>query len=248
MLKSKLRKIQPHANKLRRRVQRYSWPEMALALFIFGSLYIVNPDFILFSFIRQCYLNTTGAIAARISETRISKALRGELHLTSIVDFSALSVQEIFSLIVTLILLLFFFNNIVLEQWTKRTRRIAQEKLVDLRLGRSKVSRLSRDAYERQKRMYTRNKVNQLLNSDEYKEKIQYVRQAFDDRRTVSNSQNSQVSAPVPSLADHDLFRPDFFDNQFDKIDRELRTERQQRQSQMNSQRSNQNGPREPIL
>ena len=240
--KSKKKLVQP-LSKWKRRLQAYSISEIALFVFVLGSLYIVNPDFILFRYIRSFFHNVVSGVTTLVRETRVSKAVRGEIHLTRIVDLSALNVQEIFSLLVTLILIFFFLNNIILEHQNTRTKQIAQQKLFDLRLGRSKVTRISGEVFDTQRKAYTRNKVNHLLNSEEYKEKFSVVKKAYDDRRTAANSQNSQVDSNG-AANDHELFKPDFFDNQFERIDRELSRERQQRQI-LNSQRSNQNGPRE---
>ena len=84
---------------------------MALLLFVLGALYTVNPDFILFRYIRQFFVNLESGITTLVRETRISKAIRGEIHLTRMVDVSALNVQEIFSLMVTVMLVFFFLNN-----------------------------------------------------------------------------------------------------------------------------------------
>ena len=138
---------------------------MALLLFVLGALYTVNPDFILFRYIRQFFVNLVSGMATLVRETRISKAIRGEIHLTRMVDVSALNVQEIFSLMVTVMLIFFFLNNMILEHQNNRTKNIAQQKLFDLRLGRSKVTRISEEMFETQKKAYTRNKVDQLLNS-----------------------------------------------------------------------------------
>ena len=143
----------------------YNISEMALLLFVFGALYIVNPDFILFRYIRQFFVNLVSGITTLVRETRISKAIRGEINLTRMVDISALNVQEIFSLMVTLMLIFFFLNNMILEHQNNRTKNIAQQKLFDLRLGRSKVTRISEEKFEMQKKAYTRNKVDELLNS-----------------------------------------------------------------------------------
>lgn len=138
---------------------------MALLLFVLGALYTVNPDFILFRYIRQFFVNLVSGMTTLVRETRISKAIRGEIHLTRMVDVSALNVQEIFSLMVTVMLIFFFLNNMILEHQNNRTKNIAQQKLFDLRLGRSKVTRISEEMFETQKKAYTRNKVDQLLNS-----------------------------------------------------------------------------------
>ena len=74
----------------------------------------------------------------------------------------------------------------------------------------------------RQSKAYTRKKVNQLLSSDEYREKFAVVRRAYDERKnTANNNQNNHDGANAP-ITDQELFRPDFFDNQFHRIDREL--------------------------
>ena len=134
--------------------------ELALFLFITGSLYIVNPNFIAFVYIRWIISGIIGFVISLIMSTPIVKALRGELHLTSILDLSALNAQELISLGVTVMLVLFFFNNILMEHFNERTKKRAQDKLYDLRLQRSKVSRIDRDSYERQAKTYTRSQVN----------------------------------------------------------------------------------------
>jgi hypothetical protein len=88
---------------------------LALLLFIIGSLYSVNPNFILFRYIRMFFYNLLSGVTTLVNETRISKAIRGEIHFTRILDFSALNVQEVFSLMITFILIFFFMSNIILE-------------------------------------------------------------------------------------------------------------------------------------
>lgn len=55
------------------------------------------------------------------------------------------------------------------------------------------------------------------------------IKKAYDDRKTAPNSQSSMVGSAPPSDG-QDLFKPDFLDIQFDRIDRELTQERQQRE------------------
>ena len=114
MLKS-VKRLSLQPKRWSRRLRAFYWPETTLFLFIIGSLYIVNPDFFLFSLIRSCYYGVTGAVVALFWESRIAKAIRGDIKFTSIIDLTALSIQEIFSLLVTMILVLFFVNNIVME-------------------------------------------------------------------------------------------------------------------------------------
>ena len=116
-----------HMRRWKRRLQAFYWSETCLLLFLLGSLYIVNPDFYLFSQIRAIVYGVTGAVGGFFGQTRISKVISGEIRPTKLFDLSALNAQEIFSLIVTLMLFFFFITKILMDQSTKKTKRKAMD-------------------------------------------------------------------------------------------------------------------------
>lgn len=65
------------ARSWKRWVQRYSLQEVALLVFCLGSLYLVNPDFIAFQYLRCTKNAILGAIYSFFMETQLMKVIRG---------------------------------------------------------------------------------------------------------------------------------------------------------------------------
>lgn len=141
--KSKRKLVQPLVSKWKRRLQSYSLSEVALLLFCILSLYLVNPDFIVFKKISDVKCGVMGLLSKFFLKSTLVRALRGELKLSNVLNPKSWDPQTCLSLTVTTILVVFFINNIVLDQWNHYNSQKAKQKLVDLRMNRSKCQKIS---------------------------------------------------------------------------------------------------------
>jgi len=110
------------AEKWKRYLQGYGSQELALLMFCFGSLYLVNPDFIAFQYLRSIKNCIFGAIYSFFMETQLIRVTRGEIKVSSVFSAEIWNTQEVLSLTVTTILLLFFLTNKFLDfrrDWNK---------------------------------------------------------------------------------------------------------------------------------
>jgi hypothetical protein len=79
-----------------------------------------------------------GILSKFIFSSTLIRAVRGDVKLSNVFNPKSWDPQTCLSLTVTTILVAFFINNIVLDQWNNFRSRTAKQKLVDLRMGRSK--------------------------------------------------------------------------------------------------------------
>ena len=146
--KSKKKLVKALVPKWKRRLQSYSLSEAALLLFCLTSLYIVNPDFIVYKKLKDMAGGIYSTLYKFMMQTTIIRAVRGDVKLSNVFNPNTWDPQTCLSLTVTMILVAFFVNNIVLDQWNYFCSYVAKQKLIDLRMGRSKCSKISSEVFD----------------------------------------------------------------------------------------------------
>lgn len=81
------------------------------------------------------------------------------------------------------------------------------------------------------------------MNSDEYKQNFSVIKRLHDER-TENGSELVQSTRSGPVVEDSELFKADFMDTTFDRIDKELKKELKDiKKQQKMSQSSRKDGP-----